>query len=453
MVLGLYINIDFVRKAQNPVIKKQAAIIFVTTMSALFLGTVTDVILTLLKIHIVPNLADTFMLIWASGVVYAIVKYKFLAITPATAADNIISTMYDCLILLDLDGKIITINRAASDMLGYEENEIKEKSVGIFFSQEELIGSFFEIIATEGKLKNREFIFKTRKGKEISMLLSTSILRDESGNAAGFVCVAKDISSRKRISEEIYISKKLESIGIFAGGIAHDFNNLFTIIVGNLALARDELSPHEPSYKLLQKAEQASFKAADLALKFITFSPGKWMKAEKIKLSGIIKNARESDLYKKTVKVIYDINIPQDLMSIRGDRIQIIQVMQNLFLNAEAAIGVLPPSETGKISLQAENTVVEDQIDPSTLLKRGKYVKVFISDNGIGIPPEYKERIFDPYFSTHEKTDRQGLGLGLTLCYSIIKKHGGHIALESEFLKGTTVTLYLPAFIDSLRHS
>jgi two-component system cell cycle sensor histidine kinase/response regulator CckA len=102
--------------------------------------------------------------------------------------------------------------------------------------------------------------------------------------------------------------------------------------------------------------------------------------------------------------------------------------------------------------VRAENASLEDVKNgdnTNILLKKGKYVKILVEDNGIGIPPGNIEKIFDPYFTTLDKTNQKGMGLGLTLCYSIIKKHNGHIAVESEIGTGTTITLYLPAFIES----
>jgi PAS domain S-box-containing protein len=455
MMAGLYFNFDFMRKAANPVLKKQAALIFFTMVVILILGTVTDVILPQANIHIIPNIADTLMLIWSFAVVYAIARYKFLTITPATAADNILSTMYDCLILLNMKGEIITVNKAAADLLGYKPEELKGEPVDNLFKNEELTDGMFKKIINQEDLKNKDLIFKTRKGKEVPMLFSFSILRDDPGNAAGIVCVAKDISERKELEEEIFKGKKLESIGMLAGGIAHDFNNLFAIIVGNLTLARDEISPGEKSEKLLLKAEQASLKAADLARKFITFSPGGWLKKEKVKLSHILKSARDSESLKININVIYDIDIPDNLLPIYGDNAQLTQVMQNLILNAATAIDALPDPQGGKISVRAENAYIENvQNGKNTmiLLKKGKYVKITVKDNGIGILPGNIEKIFDPYFTTRDKTNQKGIGLGLTLCYSVIKKHNGHIAVESEPGKGTIFTLYLPAFIESLPH-
>jgi signal transduction histidine kinase len=152
------------------------------------------------------------------------------------------------------------------------------------------------------------------------------------------------------------------------------------------------------------------------------------------------------------INVIYDIDIPNDLPPIYGDQAQLTQVMQNLFFNAAAAIEARPDPREGKISVRAENASREDVKNgknTSILLKKGKYVKILVEDNGIGIPSENIEKIFDPYFTTRDKTNQKVIGLGLTLCYSIIKKHDGHIAVESEIGTGTTFTLYLPAFIES----
>jgi PAS domain S-box-containing protein len=450
MIAGLYLNFDFVRKAPNAVLKKQASIIFFTIVVVLVLGTVTDVILTLANIHIIPNIADTFMLIWSFAVVYAIARYKFLIITPATAADNILSTMYDSLILSNMEGEIITVNKAAAELSEYKPDELEGKPLDILFKSEALTNGLFKRTVNQADFKNKDLIFKTRQGKEVPILLSASILRDETGNPAGIVCVAKDISERKKLEEEIFKGKKLESIGILAGGIAHDFNNLFTIIVGNLTMAREEISPGEKSHKLLLKAEQTSLKAADLARKFITFSPGGWLRKEKVRLDQVLQDARDSESLKVNKNVIYDIDIPNDLLPIYGDQAQLTQVMKNLFLNAAAAIEAMPEPQRGKISVRAENVSREDVKNgenTTILLKKGKYVKIIIQDNGIGISLGNIEKIFDPYFTTRDKTNQKGMGLGLTLCYTIIKKHNGHIAVESEPGKGTIFTLYLPAYI------
>lgn len=442
MGVGLFLIAGSRRKAQHSVYKKQAAVIFTTTMTALVLGSFTDVVFPVLGLDMIPNIADAFVLILVFGIVYAMVKYKFLTITPAAAADNIISTMHDCLILLNLEGNIVTVNKATLNTLGYEKDQLDHAPVSRLFTGAEINRGIIEEITGESDFKNKELNLKTNEGKEIPVLFSKSVLRDNTDSAGGIVCVAKDISERKKLEEEILKTEKLESIGILAGGIAHDFNNLLSVILGNISLAQLEVSPQDKIYKFLSDLEKAALKAAELTGKFISFSQGGWLMREKITLSDILKNAMESEPGLQNKNISYEIDIPEDLLPLYGDKRQLSQVMLNLLLNS---IEAMPGEKGGRITVLAENTTITSK--NQFQLKQGKYVKIKIEDNGTGIPVEIIDKVFDPYFSTKEKDAQKGIGLGLTLCYSIIKKHGGHIRLESQQGKETTVTLYLPAFI------
>jgi len=443
LIVGLYINFNFMKKTPNRPQKKQAKIISITVIIALILGAVTDTVLPLMDVHHIPNMGDTFVLIWAFAVVYAMVKYKFLTLTPAAAASDIISTMFDCLFLLDLEGKIVTVNKAALDVSGYKESELKGKPVNTLFTNEKPGNRVIEEITGDRNLKNRDFLFTVKNGKKIPVLFSSSVLKDEAGAAGGIVCVAKDISERKHLEEELLKSKKLEATGLLAGGIAHDFNNLLTVIIGNTLLARQNIPKENGAYRLLVKAEEASIKAAELAGKFVTFSPGGWVSAREVTLTDVLKDIETPGFPGAGKDISYDIDIPAPgtLMPISGDRDQLNQVIKNLFLNAVEAM----PGK-GKIIVRAENTTLEETDDESIFLKKGIYVKITIEDNGSGIPQGNLEKVFDPYFSTKHPVDQKGTGLGLTTCYSIIKNHGGHITVESEVGKGTVVTLYLPVF-------
>jgi len=443
-VTALSINFRFMRSTRDPILKKQAKIIFIFTVITFSAGFLTDITLPLLNIHVIPNVANVYALIWTVGAVYAMVKFKFLSITPATAADNIISTMFDCLILLDMKGEIVTVNKAAETLSGYKAEELKGKALSLLFKTEEITSGLFNKTSGESHMKNKEMIFSTREGKNIPMLFSESILRDETGTEVGIVCVAKDTSERKKLEEEILKGKKFQSIGLLAGGIAHDFNNLLSVIVGNIMLVKDDTSPGENAYKFLLQSEQAALKAAELAEKFITFSPGGWLIREELLLGNLLKGLLDSEPGLRDTDVSYNIDISRELAPIYGDKGQLNQVFQNLLLNALEAIEAGPGGKQGRISIWAENTIINPK--NQFLLKPGNYVKVAIEDNGTGIPAEIIEKVFDPYFSTKERGTQKGMGLGLTLCYWIIKRHDGHIEVQSEPGNGTTVTLYLPVF-------
>jgi len=443
-VIALYINFRFIKTTRDPLLEKQAKIIFIFAVITIVCGSMTSIILPSLNIHVIPNITHIFALVWTAGAVYAMVKYKFLTITPAMAADNIISTMFDCLILLNMEGKIVTVNKAAENLSGYKAEELKGKPVSILFKKEELTGGFFEKTPGESYMKNKEIIFRTRMGKDIPMLFSDSILRDETGTGAGIVCVAKDISERKKLEEEIFKGKKLQSIGVLAGGIAHDFNNLLSIILEYIMLVKEDTSPGENAYIFLIQSEQAALKAVELAEKFITFSPDGWLIREKLLPGNFLKGLLDSGPGLGDTDVSYDIDISGDLAPIYGDKGQLNQAFQNLLLNALEAIRTGPGGKEGRISIRAENSIINPK--NQFQLKPGNYVKVSIEDNGPGIPPDIMDKVFDPYFSTKDRGTQKGMGLGLTLCYWIIERHDGHIEVQSKPGKGTTVFFYLPAF-------
>jgi PAS domain S-box-containing protein len=443
-VIALYIKFSFTRTTRDPILEKQAKIIFIFAVITIVCGSITSIILPSLNIHVIPNISHIFALVWTAGAVYAMVKYKFLSITPATAADNIISTMFDCLILLNMKGEIVTVNKAAETLSGYKAGELKGKPLSFLFKTEEITSGLFKKTSGESHMKNKEITFRTREGKDIPMLFSDSILRDETGTGAGIVCVAKDISERKKLEEEIFKGKKLQSIGVLAGGIAHDFNNLLSVILGNIMLVKNEIFPGENAYKFLLQSEQAALKADELAEKFITFSPGGALNREKLLPGNLLKGLLDSEPGPGDTDVSYNIEISRELAPIYGDKGQLNQVMQNLLLNAVEAIEAGPGSKQGRISIWTENSIINPK--NQFRLKPGNYVKVSIEDNGAGIPAEIMDKVFDPYFSTKERGTQKGMGLGLTLCYWIIKRHDGHIRVESQPGKGTRVTLYLPAF-------
>jgi signal transduction histidine kinase len=190
----------------------------------------------------------------------------------------------------------------------------------------------------------------------------------------------------------------------------------------------------------VDNVEKASAQAADLAQKFITFSEGGWVVRKELKLSKILEDT--AHLSPEIEQINFHTAIPPDLDSIYADERQLRQVMTNLLLNAHEA--TLLNENSKKIIVTAKNITLEKE--NQFPLKDGKYVHISVIDNGKGIPPELLEKIFDPYFSTKDTVSQKGLGMGLAICYSIAKKHDGHIAINSELDKGTTVNLYLPVF-------
>lgn len=203
VAVGIYLTINFSKKTENTIKKKQAKIIYTTSIIALVLGTLTNAVLPELNIFTIPQIGNVIVLILAFGIVYAIVKYKFLIITPATAADNIISTMTDSLVLLDSKGNIVTVNKATLDLLRYRKKELEGESVDILFAEENFKTTLLDKITQKATVKNYESIFKTKSGENISVNFSSSVLRDEEGTMGGIVCIARDITEHKKMEEKL----------------------------------------------------------------------------------------------------------------------------------------------------------------------------------------------------------------------------------------------------------
>lgn len=243
----------------------------------------------------------------------------------------------------------------------------------------------------------------------------------------------RDMTERKRNEEERLTTSKLESLGTLAGGIAHDLNNILTVISGNIGLAQVEASPDAGSLLLyLSKADQAAQHAAHLSSQLLTFSKGGAPLKRVVSISGVLSHAAEFSLYGSNLRA--DIDIPVDLWKSEVDPGQIEQVVNALLLNAREAM-----PHGGTVRIAAHNVVLEEKA--GTPLPAGRYIKVMIADRGEGIPKDLATKIFDPYF-TNKPT---GSGLGLSISYSIVKKHGGILQLENSSREGSTFSFYLPA--------
>ena len=252
-------------------------------------------------------------------------------------------------------------------------------------------------------------------------------------SGGGVSVFLRDVTDRKRVEEERLTTGKLESLGTLAGGIAHDLNNILTVISGNIGLAQIEAPGSSANlHSFLTRAGGAAQHAAQLSNQLLTFSKGGTPLKRVASVSDLLMQAAEFSLHGSNLRL--DLDIPPDLWRSAVDPPQIEQVVNALVINAREA---MPGG--GAVWVTASN--VDISPDSGLPLQPGRYVKVQVADNGGGIDPDSVPKIFDPYFTTKPTAT----GLGLSISYSVVKKHGGLLQLESTSPDGSTFAFYLPA--------
>ncbi|MEI7556225.1 CheR family methyltransferase [Candidatus Chlorohelix sp.] len=337
----------------------------------------------------------------------------------------ILESIRDAFFAVDSMGLITYVNAQAEYTLEKRHEVLLGKNILDEFpvlSESNTAREVFKKAQKERKAINFEaFANSIGKWYEVNMYPS------EDG---GFTLYFGDITRRKLQEQQ-----KLDSLGLLAGGIAHDFNNMLEVVVGNLGLLRMDLEATadiESIKELLSETEMAAYRSKELTAKLLTFARG----GAPIKQVAVFPSLLQEWLQLALNGTLVESKLicPEDLWKVAIDEGQINQVIQNLALNA---IQAMPNG--GVLQVKAEN-FEHTSLDSEIPLPDGSYVKVSMTDAGIGIPLNIRARIFEPYFTTKIGNS----GLGLTTAFSIINRHNGYLGVESEVGKGTTVYFYLP---------
>ena len=329
--------------------------------------------------------------------------------------------------------RILECNTAFQNMLGYSADEIlKLTTYDFIVADREDIDRRFQKALEEKRPQTFERQYRRKDGSIIDVWVSAHFI--PYGGRDVMCALVRDLTERKKTEQELLKASKLESVGTLAGGIAHDFNNILTSILSNISLAKSQVGPQDIIFRRLSEAERASLRAKGLTQQLLTFSKGGGPVRETTSLPHLLKESAHFAL--SGSKVECEFSLPEDLWSADIDEGQISQAIQNLILNADQAM-----PQGGRIGVTAENVQLTDWDQSIVPLSEGRYVKVSVKDQGIGIPREHLSKVFDPFFTTKQRRS----GLGLSTAYSIIKNHGGYLSVESDLGKGTTFTFYLPA--------
>jgi len=275
-------------------------------------------------------------------------------------------------------------------------------------------------------------LLSSRDGKEFFITDSIAAIRDFDSNIIGAVLVFRDITEKRKMEDEIFKKRKLESLGTLAGGIAHDFNNILTAVLGNLTLLKMALVSPDEIHTLLGEIETQALRAQGLTEQLLTFSKGGTPVKKLASVGELIRESATFVLHGSNVLATFV--LPDDLWSVEVDKGQFNQVIQNIVLNAKQAM-----PQGGLLTIEAKNLIIDRR--EALPLEKGQYIRISFADTGEGIPEELLSKIFDPYFTTKES----GNGLGLATVFSIIERHDGYITVDSSVGKGTIFYLYIPA--------
>jgi PAS domain S-box-containing protein len=270
-------------------------------------------------------------------------------------------------------------------------------------------------------------------------------IRDAQGRMVAIEGIARDITAQVRereqlrhVEQQLTLSNRLESVGRLAGGVAHDFNNILTTILGYAELLLDRIQEADPSHRLIREIHKAGQRATALTQQLLAFSRRQLLQPRVLDLNAEIRELRGmlERVLGEDVEIV--VALDPDPGRIRADPTQIEQVLLNLVVNARDAM-----PQGGKLTIETAGVVLdEDYARRHVAVRPGPYVRVTVSDTGIGMDREVQSHIFEPFFTTKEKG--KGTGLGLSTVYGVVKQSGGNIWVYSEPGQGTTFKLYLP---------
>ena len=353
-----------------------------------------------------------------------------------------IEQMCESVIIVDRSGTIEYVNRAFTQITGYSVDETLGKKTSMLKSGKQSSGFYKQmwLEISSGRKWSGSVVDRHKDGSLYPALLSIAPIIDESGDITHYVGILQDMTEHDMLEEKFRQAQKMEALGTLVGGIAHDFNNMLAGMTGNLYLARMKLKEMPDVDIKLQRVEELSFRASEMIQQLLTFARKGLVDMKPFGLTSFIKDVSKLSEASIPKSISFDLNLCSEELVVQGDATQLQQVMMNLLNNAQDAVsGVEKPRIHLRLNeYDADQSFIDKHPDIGTHL----FAHMVVEDNGCGIEGNDQAHVFEPFYTTKEVG--VGTGLGLSMAYGAIDKHGGLIEIESTPEQGTAVHIYLP---------
>lgn len=354
---------------------------------------------------------------------------------------DLVENALDIIYTHDLEGNYRSINRAGEKITGYTREEALDMNLAQTVAPDfldrarQMLRS--KIAGEPETVYDLDIIAKD--GRRVSIEVSTRLM-STGGKPTGIQGIARDVTERRQLQEQLRQSQKLESIGQLAGGIAHDFNNILTAINGYSELILRKLGPDDPLRSLVEEIRKAGGRSSLLISQLLAFSRKQVLQPTVLDLNDVVLNIENMLRPLIGGKIDLKTVLAPSLDRVKADPVQMEQVVMNLVVNAKDAM-----PDGGRLTIETKNVYMETGFGEKHVgAKEGHYVLLEVSDTGSGMDEETRLHIFEPFFTTKEAG--KGTGLGLSTVYGIVKQSAGYIWVESEPGAGTTFSVYLPKF-------
>jgi PAS domain S-box-containing protein len=365
---------------------------------------------------------------------------------------EIVESSDDAIIGKTPEGIITSWNSGAEHVYGYTKDEVLGRSIAMLIPPEhqEELTRILDRVKRGERVRHFEAERVRKDGGRAILSLTISPIKDVSGRIVGASTIGRDITERKRAEEEktklqhqLAQAQKMESIGRLAGGVAHDFNNLLTVINGYSKLLLRDLKEGDPLRDSLEEISKAGERAAGLTRQLLAFSRKQILEPRRLDINGVVTDLRP--MLERLVGEDIEVRIALHAEggTVYADPHQLEQVVMNLVVNARDAMpGV------GKLLVETACVERDESYARSHPEARaGRFVMLAVTDTGVGMDEETKNRIFEPFFTTKEAG--KGTGLGLSMVQGVVAQSGGYVEVYSEKCRGTTFKIYLPALTEA----